>query len=377
MPLLSTRGAASVRGFGFGAGGSSANFYLITIASSTTANTVTVTAYDVKTGLLNAQTLSLPVRTVANYTNFVFSDNGKYFMFFENSATGQGPNTSYVHVYTATGGPGTLTLAGTYTETAEYSLSNGDISPNGTRICFQRNNVYGLRVIDISSSISSPTILATYSASQFSFGPRGGNYTPAGNIIAGAGSDEGHSFVGSGMTQYTQNWTGWNQSSRAWNYNGTRHLYYGSAINTNYYPYIYSGTPTQTSLTQLNSSSSLVSQSSGRELGVNPNEAVDGLPYMLGRQITSPGDSYPANGLFVVANYNTGNIVYTSSFTSSGNFWPNGLIQQFNSSTSQYMLLDPASSFTDVASNYAAVAKTIQFNNFWPVFGQQTLYTAI
>jgi hypothetical protein len=377
MPLLSTRGAASAQGFGFGASSSSATFYLVSIANSTAANTVTVTAYDIKSGLINAQTLSLPVRTVTNYTNFVFSDNGRYFMFFENSGTGVGPNNSYVHVYTASGGPGTLSLAGIYSETNEYSLSSGDISPNGTRICFQRNNVYGLRVLDISSSISSPTILATYGASQFSFGPRGGNYTPAGNIIAGAGSDEGHSFVGSGMTQYTQNWTGWNQSTRAWNYNGTRHLYYGSAVNTNYYPYVYSGTPTQTSLTQLNSSSSLVGQNSGNAVGVNPNEAVDGLPYFVGRQIISTGDNYPANGLMVVSNYTNGNIVYTSSFTSSGTYWPNGLIQQFNSSTSQNMLLDPTASFVDVSSNYAAIVKTTSFNNFWPVFGKQTLYTTI
>ena len=104
-----------------GAGGYAFSYWPVSISQSTAANTVTVTSYAADTGLIGSQVLSMPVRTVGAYTSYYFSADGNYFIFAEYESNTSSTTTSYIHVFDASGGPGTLSLLGTYSESGTYA----------------------------------------------------------------------------------------------------------------------------------------------------------------------------------------------------------------------------------------------------------------
>jgi hypothetical protein len=318
----------------------------------TTANSVTFTQYHPTLGLEATQVLQLDSgRTVSSYQSGGVCYNGSRMVIAEIPATTSTSKTSRHYLINFEGGVGNLSVEDTFDYTATYYPTYPVVSPLGKSYAFYQSNV-NYRLYNIESSFSSPTLIKSWTPSELSFGPRGGVYTPRGNIIAFHGTDKGSSIRQTGASTYSvysQAWTGWNQSGRISNYDGTKHFYYGSAVNTNYFPFVRSFDAEGTSLTNLGVSNSWTL----RPYAPNWNEGSDGLQYIVGLRVTQTANEWKYVNGYLVIDYNSNSIVRTETTTNViATFMPDGKLLVNNLTSGTYTALDPTDSFADVSSSY-------------------------
>lgn len=310
---------------------------------NTSANTFDYNVYSPTRGLVHSSTVSLPTRTVAAYYQSQVSWDGTTFLVASTSSTGSGTNDRYVHIFDLTGGPTTdIQQDSEWYSSGSYFLNFISVSPRGDRFAVGNGNGFSpyLDVYDRSSFVRQ------FSVPSSSFGPRGPAFcSPNGTFIGRAASDESHSVIESG-NRYIHSWNGWNFTVGFSNHSGLKNFYFGSAINTNLVPHIYTANYNSTGVTVVNSSTSNLLYPVGH-MPFNPLAGQNALNYISGFKL-SPSDYKTSQGAAVL-NVDTGSIVYNNASYSSARFLPDGRVLATGSPS---VILDPENSFADVTSEY-------------------------
>ena len=324
------------------------------------ASAKTVTYYQIHptNGSEGSQTVSLSSpHSPASYFSMGISWDGSTHAITEYMNSSSSSKTMRTFFIDFSGGVGSLSVLGTWDFTGNYYMTYNAASTQGKTFSFYHLN-NDTRIYDISSSYSSPTLVTTYGPSDYSFGPRGGRYTPQGRYATVHGTDAGGvisqtnaSTVGAFITQ---SWTGWNQANMTSNYDGSYHFYSGTAVNTVYFPFVRKFTSTGTSATNLGSDNSWTF----RAQYCNMNEANDGNSLIQGSRIVKNGSNVwrDSSGTTVV-DYTTNTRVYenTTSTMQPRGFTPDGKVILIDTSSGfpySATILDPDNSFADITSNY-------------------------
>lgn len=321
------------------------------------AQSITYYQYHPTNGLEGSQTVSLTSsNSPTSYFAMAISWDGSLHAVTEYINSSSSSKTMRTFFIDFTDGVGGLSVAGTFDYTGDYYMTYAGVSPLGNSFSFYHSN-RNTKVYDISSSYSSPTQVVSYSPSQYSFGPRGGRYTPKGNYVTYHGTDAGGVIAqttASNVNSFlTQSWNGWNQTVMSANYNGSQHFYTGSAVNTNYFPYCHRFAFNSTTNNNLGVNNSWTF----RGQYCNMNEANDGNSYVTGpRVVKNASNEWKSVSGYTIVDYLTNTRIreITTSTKYSGGFLPDGKFIELDYSVSPttIAILDPDNSYVDVSSDY-------------------------
>jgi hypothetical protein len=331
------------------AGGADWKFLTNTYDASN--NQVTFEQYDPYNGSDGSQTLTFDTKSLSAYVVSPASFNGQYRVVAERIDTSSSSKTHKIYLIDISGGIGSYSIESSFSFTSTYYPASVGISPNGKTLMMWMGFDRPTYFFDLTSGFSNASIIKQYNIYDFGYGPRGGTYTPIGYLQSSAASNESQSIYQdpsnlSSFTVWDQQWNVLNQGYRGYNYDGSLHFFWGNAVQTYHTPVIHEFPKNSaTSSDTIGTTTSYI-----RPQGINPNEGVDGLSYILGYRMIQDG-----SGVWQwfagtrVIDYVSETVVYedTTSTTYPKGYMPDGRIVLTDNT-----VLDPTDSFADVTSEY-------------------------